>query len=261
MNRPVISATIAAGVLFAGPGLMVAATAVADRDGSASGGDADAVATDDVGTTARPPRVPFRGPGHPVPDFPYIWPVVPSGPSGNSGFGMIPRPPAPQTPVSVISGGVDRVLPEFAVPPEFSVPEVPPVSVPAVAVPAVPLPQVPVFSVRPPAALPAPQGPLQPVAVTPMWTPPAAAAPAPVPAAPRSPAAVPAAKPAAPGAGVPELASPSPFGNADLGGVAARALPGLAALLGVTAIGAVLGYRQAKAGHMLRAAGAARFLQ
>ena len=39
------------------------------------------------------------------------------------------------------------------------------------------------------------------------------------------------------------------------------ALPGLAGIVGITALGGFLGYRQAKVGYILRAAGSARFLQ
>lgn len=272
MNRPVISATIAAGVLIAGPGVVLAATALADPDGSATANGAGVVATDDPG--GRPHRDPYRGPGSPTPEFPYLRPGAP-GPSGNSGLGMIPVPPAPRTPVSVISGGVDRGVPEVSIP-EVSVPES--------LASGVSAPEAPVFSAPGSAALPLPQDPIQmpsliqlptltqlpgPILVpqqqpTPWSLPapgPAPAAPALMPKAARPPAAVAVPKPATPVAGIPELGSPNPFGNADIGGVAARALPGLAAILGMTAFGAVLGYRQAKAGHMLRAAGAARFLQ
>lgn len=48
---------------------------------------------------------------------------------------------------------------------------------------------------------------------------------------------------------------------ADLGRIAALALPGLAGIAALTALGGFLGYRQAKAGYVLRAAGTARFLQ
>jgi hypothetical protein len=43
--------------------------------------------------------------------------------------------------------------------------------------------------------------------------------------------------------------------------LASVALPGLAAILGLTALGGLLGYRQAKAGYLLPAAGAGRFLR
>ena len=44
---------------------------------------------------------------------------------------------------------------------------------------------------------------------------------------------------------------------AELAGVA---LPGLAGIFGLTALGGLVGYRQAKAGHAVRTAGTARFL-
>jgi hypothetical protein len=48
--------------------------------------------------------------------------------------------------------------------------------------------------------------------------------------------------------------------SARMGEVAALALPGFAGLLALTAAGGLVGYRQAKAGHAVRAAGTARFL-
>lgn len=49
--------------------------------------------------------------------------------------------------------------------------------------------------------------------------------------------------------------------QAKTGEVAALALPGFAGLLALTALGGFFGYRQAKAGHVVRAAGTSRFLQ
>ncbi|AQT82188.1 hypothetical protein B1R94_27480 [Mycolicibacterium litorale] len=49
--------------------------------------------------------------------------------------------------------------------------------------------------------------------------------------------------------------------EAKTGEVAALALPGFAGLLALTALGGIFGYRQAKAGHVVRAAGTSRFLQ
>jgi hypothetical protein len=49
--------------------------------------------------------------------------------------------------------------------------------------------------------------------------------------------------------------------DADMAQVATLALSGLAGILGMTALGGFLGYRQAKVGYMLRAGGIARFLQ
>ena len=59
--------------------------------------------------------------------------------------------------------------------------------------------------------------------------------------------------------------TPNPFHasvpSVNLHEVAAAALPGLAGIAALTALGGLLGYRQAKAGYVLRAAGTARFLQ
>jgi hypothetical protein len=49
--------------------------------------------------------------------------------------------------------------------------------------------------------------------------------------------------------------------EAKMGEVAALALPGFAGLLALTALGGVVGYRQAKAGHVVRTAGTTRFMQ
>ena len=57
------------------------------------------------------------------------------------------------------------------------------------------------------------------------------------------------------------LGYPAELRDADFAKIAALALPGLAAIVGMTAFGGVIGYRQAKAGYLLRAAGAGRFLQ
>jgi len=54
---------------------------------------------------------------------------------------------------------------------------------------------------------------------------------------------------------------PDDLRDADLARVVSMALPGLAAMAGMTAIGGLVGYRQARAGYLLRAAGAGRFLQ
>ena len=74
----------------------------------------------------------------------------------------------------------------------------------------------------------------------------------------------PAAPPAAPPPPPPEagrLGYPEYLRNADFAQVAAVALSGLAGILAVTALGGFVGYRQAKAGFVLRASGTARFLQ
>jgi len=76
--------------------------------------------------------------------------------------------------------------------------------------------------------------------------------------------------PAAPVPQRPETGAPPPesrlgypayLRNADFAQVAAVALSGLAGFVAITALGGFLGYRQAKAGYVLRATGIARFLQ
>ncbi len=59
----------------------------------------------------------------------------------------------------------------------------------------------------------------------------------------------------------PQLGYPPELRPDELGRIAAGALPGLAALVGMTVLGGLIGYRQARAGYVLRAAGAGRFLQ
>ena len=49
--------------------------------------------------------------------------------------------------------------------------------------------------------------------------------------------------------------------EAKMGEVAALALPGFAGILALTALGGVVGYRQAKTGHVVRTAGTTRFMQ
>jgi hypothetical protein len=49
--------------------------------------------------------------------------------------------------------------------------------------------------------------------------------------------------------------------EAKTGEVAALAVPGVVGLLALTAFGGLVGYRQARAGHLVRATGTARFLQ
>ncbi len=143
--------------------------------------------------------------------------------------------------------------------------DLPPTYLPAVApFSDLAAPRLPGFAIEPPAgppesgaeAPPAPQG-----------QPDRAATPAaPPPAVPLAGGITPPAAPVPqrPSAGAPppegRLGYPAYLRNADFAQVAAVALPGLAAILGVTALGGFLGYRQAKAGFVLRAAGTARFL-
>ena len=67
--------------------------------------------------------------------------------------------------------------------------------------------------------------------------------------------------PAAPPPESVRLGYPEYLRQATMTELASVALPGLAAILGLTALGGLLGYRQAKAGYLLPAAGAGRFLR
>lgn len=267
MNRSVISATIAAGLLFAGPSALGAAAAGADPGPPAKSDEAGsratrcAGATDGAGATGRGPRFPFRdqsGGVRPAPR-PINGPATPSGPAGNSGFGQIPVPPAPRVPIAVLSGGAERGLPES---PDMLDPFAR---------------EAPGFDTRPAALLPAPDRPVPAQRAASAPAPPRpvlrVSSPGPIPqAAPQVPSAarpaappIPSAVPVPPGLSrQPEPARGLPLGglpDPDIAGMAARALPGLAAILGMTALGAVVGYRQAKAGQLLPAAGVGRFLQ
>ncbi len=148
------------------------------------------------------------------------------GEPGDPEVALAPEQPA-QSPMP---GGPDNAPPRMATPPPV------PLAVPA------------------PAMLPAAATAIPPPARSRPATPPAPvprAFAAPVPAAP---------VPAAPAPGAPRF--PPQLGTPDdLGRIASAALPGLAALVGMTMLGGVIGYRQARAGYLLRAAGAGRFLQ
>jgi len=56
------------------------------------------------------------------------------------------------------------------------------------------------------------------------------------------------------------LGYPEYLRHTDIAGLTSVALPGLAVIMSLTAIGTMVGYRQAKAGYLLRATGAGRFL-
>ena len=57
------------------------------------------------------------------------------------------------------------------------------------------------------------------------------------------------------------LGYPNYLREAKIGEVAVFALPGIVGILALTALGGFLGYRQAKASHVVRTAGTARFLR
>jgi hypothetical protein len=266
VNRSVINCMIAAGVLATGAGFSPApARADPNESGTVSGSD-----------SPRPVR-PNGRPGKETPDAgkeagrPCEWSRVcrpgshrrsggnrgtsgNSGNSDNSGLGMIPlvvAPVLPRPPVAVV---------EPVAPTAFDVPSnkalAPSTAEGAAAAGAPAAPSVG-WATPPSPVVPTAAPRTKPVAVAPLPAAPAAkplSLPAPAP---------PAAPPQAPeeAVGVPRLGYPDELRNADFGKVAARALPGLAAIAGMTALGGVFGYRQARAGYVLRTAGAGRFLQ
>ncbi len=260
MNRSVINCMIAAGVLATGAGVApVPAHADRNESGTVTGSD-----------SPRPVR-PKGRPGKETANagkerhWPCEWSRVcrpgshkrnsgSSGNRGNSGLGMIPpvvAPVLPRPPVTVV---------EPVVPPAFDMPSSEtraPSAADGEAVAGAPATPAVAWATPPspvaPAAAPRPK----PVAVAPLPAAPAAkplSLPAPAP---------PAAPPQRPdeALGLPRLGYPDELRNADFGRVAALALPGLAAIAGMTALGGLVGYRQAKAGYVLRTAGAGRFLQ
>lgn len=171
---------------------------------------------------------------------PIIWPSagpvpVDVGGASNGVIAFVDLPPTYLPAVAPFSGLAAPRLPAFAIeslagPPESDAgfgqaPPAPQGQADRAATPAAPPPAVPLAGGITPPAAPVPQ------------------------------------RPSA-GAPPPEgrLGYPAYLRNADFAQVAAVALPGLAAILGVTALGGFLGYRQAKAGFVLRAAGTARFL-
>ena len=283
-----ISSTIAAGVLFGAVGIIGVAPALArpteadDAPGTAAGTAGSERHSNGVSGAPQARRQgPGAASGDPSPrrDYPArnarrvpAGAAEPAGPAGTA------EPAEPNGtdekhewhwhwpchiiwptagPVPVDAGGASNGVVEFV--------DLPPTYLPAV-VPFSDLaaPRLPGFAIEPPAgppesgaeAPPAPQG-----------QPDRAATPAaPPPAVPLAGGITPPAAPVPqrPSAGAPppegRLGYPAYLRNADFAQVAAVALPGLAAILGATALGGFLGYRQAKAGFVLRAAGTARFL-
>lgn len=264
MNRSVINVLIAAGVLAGGVGVG-AVPAVADQGepGVVSGStdtdtgkpdtdkpDTDKPDTDKPDTgkpddgTHPPAHRPPRPDRDTRPDDGQIWPCR----------------PAWNCPVRV-RRNLNRWLP---VPPTVRLPQAPGVD---------PQPELPALVARAVPAVPQTAPPAPAAVAPPLFVPPASAAPrAPLPAAPiRSLPPPPAAVPAVPAAPAPAPAAdraealrvgyPEELRNADFRKVASVALPGLAAIAGMTALGGMVGYRQARAGYVLRTAGAGRFLQ
>ncbi len=257
MNRSqrraaVIKRSIAAGLLCAGIGVVLVVPAAADA-GDGTGG---AVASNNDGAVrghpagtdgstgavaARPRRGPRNVPPssedqwHPRPFWcEFVWPDWPIFPplpyTRNRNVFIVPFAPV-GTPVSVVAGVADTGVHA------------------STALGDVPLEAA--SSVSPAAAEPVagPSGAVQ-IAEFPAAAPPPPTAPPPVPA-PENVAPAPNRAPVK----LPDLPSPN------LGQIAVVALPGLAGIAALTALGGFLGYRQAKAGYVLRAAGTARFLQ
>lgn len=290
MNRcrrcaTVISGVIAAGVLSGGVGIGVTAPARADPADSATGA-ADRAGRDDSNTSGvrrprarsafpappgptvsavregrvvggRPRSVPDRTPdeahGKETHDWPCLWwPVVvlplPAPPPQVDNGGFVPFQGAVTVtpPLTQLSGGAAVQLPApdlIAVGPASDGPSAAGAPAPA-ASPAAPV-AVAVAAPGPPAQRS-----------------PARAGAAPLAAGPQDRSSGP---PQTNPVGQPpesvRLGYPEYLRQASITELAAVALPGLAALVGLTALGGLLGYRQAKAGYLLRTAGAGRFLQ
>ncbi len=287
MNRcrscvAVITGVITAGALYGGAGMALVPPASANpADSGESVGDGGAAPATRVNSNAPGPRRPgarvaspvrsfpttgvrrerhaFDGPvrpppgsaakepkGRPTEQWWCSWwvtvePVRPPLPAAvdNRGLILVPGPVSVSPPVTRLVGGVSLQLPG---------PEI--LSAPAAAGSAAPVQGPPVQGPQ----APGPQGRVaaERPAVVGLAGPPNRSS---GPSAPSS-------RPPSAGPGVAvRLGYPEYLRQADITGLALVALPGLAALLGLTAIGGVLGYRQAKAGYLLRAATAGRFLR
>ena len=179
-----------------------------------------------------------------------VWPVPPEPVAGNRGHFVVPiavtspvlYPTATERPLPAVAGlaGTAAASPENSVAgppasPARAIPPAAPASSPRAPVPLDASPRSPV-SLSAPAAT----GPVK------AFTPPAAPAPR------RGDGTLPVAT---------RAGYPGYLRDADMAQVATLALSGLAGILGMTALGGFLGYRQAKVGYMLRAGGIARFLQ
>lgn len=225
------------------------------------------------------PKRPGHGPGKGH-DWPGDWPWKPDGPCedpgdnpGNPGNPGKPPPtsPAPPTsPIPPISGGGGSGNGGFPSPPLTpQVPGEPTPSEPGVLAaaggglaPAIGLPGA-LAPISPPVMIMPRVGGSPSRAAPPVAEPPAPAPARPV--APQRPAGIapaPASTPTLSGmpasfrAGYPEY-----LRSARLTEVAGLALPGVAGIVALTALGGLVGFRQAKAGHAVRSAGTARFLQ
>lgn len=249
-----IKGSIAAALLCAWAGMAAIGPAVADAGGP---GDGPAVsdhatpgrfgrpATDDPGTgNSERPRRGLRTPPasenpewHPRPDWRcrikwLAWPIAPPMPFTGNRNGIIFQAGGMQVPIAVL-GGVADTGEHASTEMDSAAPEAAPAAPPAAPAPAAEPPGVTAVALAVP-GLPPP------------------AAPPPLPQAPQSVA-------AQTDSGQSEL--PDRLRQTNLGNIAATALPGLAGIAALTALGGFLGYRQAKAGYVLRAAGTARFLR
>lgn len=178
--------------------------------------------------------------GHPQPDWchfdwPAWWIVPPQVYYRQRNMFILPQAPIMASPPSLVAGVADTGAHAST-----DVDDAAPAEPAAAAVegaPNAPASGPPAFAVSspllPPVRLDAPSAPAMPPSL------PESVAPAPNRASVR----------------LPDIPSPN------LGHIAAVALPGLAGIAALTALGGFLGYRQAKAGYVLRAAGTARFLQ
>jgi hypothetical protein len=152
-------------------------------------------------------------------------------------------------------------------PPEARVPSAPPLGVTApgapVVIPVLPVPlPIPAFVPLPPAPEGAVPGGRTREPTTP--PPPPSATPRVPPQAPASPTEAPVSVPS-PVAGGETSRYRAGYADylrvADTTEIAAVAVPGTTGLVALTALGGVLGYRQAKSGRALRATGTGRFLE
>ena len=291
-----ISSTIAAGVLFGAVGIIGVAPALArpteadDAPGTAAGTAGSERHSNGVSGAPQARRQgPGAASGDPSPrrDYPArnarrvpagaaaAGTVEPAGPAGTA------EPAEPNGtdekhewhwhwpchiiwptagPVPVDAGGASNGVVEVV--------DLPPTYLPAVApFSGLAAPRLPAFAIESLAGPPESDAGFGQAPPAPQGQPDRAATPAaPPPAVPLAGGITPPAAPVPqrPSAGEPppegRLGYPAYLRNADFAQVAAVALPGLAAILGATALGGFLGYRQAKAGFVLRAAGTARFL-
>ena len=293
MKRSVVTGTIAAVVLSAGAAMAAAAPAFADPPGPGTvadagspdagrGGDDRTESTRKRGQAVTRPTTAEPGAATKEP-WPCPWPaVVPPAPApvasgsdrgGNGVLAALPIGATPVVPVPRIAGAAEPQPAEFDIAeldiPELDVAEYGEASNAAPIAEELPAqPAADATGAGPaavdlspaPAALPAPV----------MLSPPVGSAAPPPPAAPLTRTAIaPRVVPAPPAqrqSGVDpalsvRLGYPEELRSADITKLAMVALPGLAAIAGMTALGGVIGYRQARAGYVLQTAGAGRFLQ